>query len=121
MQVKDVNGNNIPVGGHTVELSTTAGALSDVTDNQDGTYTATLTSSTAAGTATITGTLNSVAITDDATVTFTVGQPDATTSVITAAPTSIAADGSSTSGRWESGCARLSSPLLHRSEHNLTS
>ena len=39
--------------------------------NNDGTYTATLTSATTAGTATIIGTVNVAAITDNATVSFT--------------------------------------------------
>mgnify|MGYP001627774361 CR=1 FL=1 len=70
VQLKDNEGNNRTVGGETVVLSTTDGALSSVTDNSDGTYTATLTSSVVAGTATISGTLNAVAITDDAEVEF---------------------------------------------------
>ncbi len=70
VQLKDSEGNNRTVGGETVALSATDGALSSVTDNSDGTYTATLTSSVVAGTATITGTLNAVAITDDAEVEF---------------------------------------------------
>jgi hypothetical protein len=47
--------------------------LGAVTDNGDGTYTATLTSSSTAGTATISGTLAGGAITDTATVAFTTG------------------------------------------------
>jgi hypothetical protein len=50
-------------------LYTTAGTLSPVTNNNNGTYTATLTSATTIGTARITGTLVTVAITDDAPVT----------------------------------------------------
>jgi len=80
-----------------VVLNTTAGTLGSVTDNLDGTYTATLTSSTTVGTATITGTLDAAAITDDATVDFTVWAASLTQSTITANPTSIVADGSSTS------------------------
>ncbi|MBI5214259.1 MAG: T9SS type A sorting domain-containing protein, partial [Ignavibacteriae bacterium] len=97
VQLKDVNGNNLTTGGATVALSTTSGSLGSVTDNNNGTYTATLTSSIVAGTATITGTLNSNPITDDATVTFTVGSASTATSTITAAPTSITANGTSTS------------------------
>lgn len=70
VQVKDSEGNNRTTGGATVLLSTTDGALSSVTDNGNGTYTAILTSSVVAGTATITGTLNAVAITDNAQVEF---------------------------------------------------
>jgi len=70
VQTKDSEGNNLTAGGETVSLNTTDGILSSVTDNSDGTYTATLTSSVVAGTATITGTLNAAAITDDAKVEF---------------------------------------------------
>ena len=70
VQLKDSEGNNRTVGGETIALNTTDGALSSVTDNGNGTYTATLTSSVIAGTATITGTLNAVAITDNAEVEF---------------------------------------------------
>ncbi|MBI5214479.1 MAG: hypothetical protein HY960_01865, partial [Ignavibacteriae bacterium] len=97
VQLKDAYGNNLTTGGETVALSTTSGSLGSVTDNNNGTYTATLTSSTVVGTATITGTLNGSAITDDATVTFTVGSASTATSTITASPTSITANGISTS------------------------
>ena len=70
VQVKDGFGNNFLNGGETVNLSSTLGTLSSVTDNSDGTYTATLTSTTV-GTATISATLNSVAVTDTASVSFT--------------------------------------------------
>ncbi|MCK5411878.1 MAG: hypothetical protein KAJ67_07275, partial [Gemmatimonadetes bacterium] len=74
VQLKDAGGNDLTVGGDAVTLATTLGTLSaPVTDNGDGSYTATLTSATTAGTATVTGTVNTVAIADDATVRFTVG------------------------------------------------
>jgi hypothetical protein len=58
------------VGGDAVTLATDLGTLGAVTDNGDGSYTATLTSSTTAGAATVTGTVNTVAIADDAAVSF---------------------------------------------------
>lgn len=63
VQLKDRFGNNLEAGGDNVTLSTTAGTLSSVTDNGDGTYFATLTSSTDTETAEISGTVNSNAIT----------------------------------------------------------
>src|SRR5207244_1537792 len=39
----DAAGNNLTLGGDTVQLDATAGTLSPVTDQHDGTYTATLT------------------------------------------------------------------------------
>jgi len=70
VQLKDANGNNLTTSGGTVALTKTLGTLGAVTDNNNGTYTATLTSSTTAGTATISGTLGGAAITDTATVTM---------------------------------------------------
>lgn len=70
VQLKDSEGNNRTIGGETVVLSTTDGSIGVVTDNADGTYSATLTSSVVAGTATISGTLDAVAITNDAEVEF---------------------------------------------------
>ena len=70
IQVKDLNGKNITTGGDTLTLSTDAGTLSSITDNNDGTYTATLTSSSTVETATITGTLNGDNINDSASVDF---------------------------------------------------
>ena len=97
VQLKDANGNNLTSGGDIVGLVTTLGSLGSVTDNSDGTYTATLTSGTVAGSATVTGTVNAAAITDNAVVSFIPGPADATQSTITAAPTSIVANGVTTS------------------------
>ncbi len=97
VQLKDAFSNNLISGGDTVVLATDLGTMGSVTDNSDGTYTATLTSATTVGTATITGAVNAVAITDTATVTLIPGAADATTSLITAAPTSMTADGVTTS------------------------
>ena len=70
--LKDASGTSLTDGGDTVALSTTGGTLSAVTDNNDGTYTATLTSPATAGSATVSGTLNgATTITSTATVTFT--------------------------------------------------
>lgn len=71
VQLKDQFGNNIIAGGESVTLSTTAGSLSGVTDNGDGTYTATLTAGTSTATATITGTMNGQSIDDNAEVAIT--------------------------------------------------
>ena len=103
VRLKDASGTNLVAGGDTVALATTGGTLSAVTDNGNGTYTATLTSPASPGSGTVSGTVNAAAITDTATVTFTAGPPpppgpaDGTTSTITAAPASIVANGASTS------------------------
>ncbi len=104
VQLKDAAGTNLGTGGDTVALATTGGAtLSSVVDHLNGTYTATLTSPVTVGSGTVSGTVNAAAITSTATVTFTAGPPpvpgpaSGATSTITASPTSIVANGSSTS------------------------
>src|SRR5258708_39191737 len=64
---------------------------STVTDNTDGTYTATL-RSTSAGDAHVTGTLNSAAITGQATVTFVPGAVDASHSTVIASSGTASTD-----------------------------
>ncbi len=73
VQLKDANGNNRTSSGGTLVLNTTRGTLSSVTDNQNGTYSATLTSGTVAGTATVSGTLAGTSLTSTALVTMTPG------------------------------------------------
>lgn len=75
VQVKDATDGNFTTGGSTVALLTTLGTLGTVTDNNNGTYAATLTSSATPGTATISGTLNGLPISDTATVAFQFGPP----------------------------------------------
>ncbi|HNG60386.1 MAG TPA: invasin domain 3-containing protein, partial [Cellvibrionaceae bacterium] len=53
VQAKNASNSNLTVGGSSVVLSTNLGSLGSVIDNGDGTYTASLTSATAPGTATI--------------------------------------------------------------------
>ena len=89
----DGTGNRITTGGAAVTMSSTAGALSAVTDNGDGTYTATLTSATTLGTATISFDVNGVAATSTAMVAFTIGAAHRSASTIAATPATIEADG----------------------------
>ncbi|MEZ5506034.1 MAG: Ig-like domain-containing protein [Gammaproteobacteria bacterium] len=96
VQVVDANGNSLTSGGDTVVLNSTAGSLGSVTDNGNGTYSATLTSSVTAGTATVTGTVNGNAITDNAIVSFVPGAAAGATSTISTSSTSIVADGVTT-------------------------
>jgi LPXTG-motif cell wall-anchored protein len=69
--LNDTNGNPLTTGGDTVTITPTSGTLSTVTDNGDGTYTATLTAPTTAGTSTISFTVNGTDATDTTTITFT--------------------------------------------------
>ncbi len=70
VRLKDTYGNNLTSGGATVVLSTTAGTLSAVTDNGNGTYSANLTA-TSAGSGTVSGTVNGASISTTAAVVFT--------------------------------------------------
>lgn len=91
MQLKNGAGTNLTTSGGTVALSTTAGTLSAVTDNNNGTYTATLTAPTTVGTATVSGTINGQAITDTENVSFVPGP--AAKIVIVTQPSSTAQNG----------------------------
>jgi lysophospholipase L1-like esterase len=97
VQAKDASNNNFTSSGGTVTLSASAGAVGAVTDNGNGTYTATLTAATTAGTANITGTLGGATIGHPTSVAFTPGPVSAANSTISANPASITADGASTS------------------------
>jgi gliding motility-associated-like protein len=81
VQLKQSNGTNLTTTGGTVIINTNKGSISSVTDNNDGTYTAILTSSTFVETANITYTLNGTSGTNSATVNFTnTSNPTITTS-----------------------------------------
>lgn len=69
-------------GGDTVTLTTTAGNLSAVTDNGDGTYTAVLTSSVTEETAVVSGMLNGNSIVVTANVSFEVARLSAFTTTL---------------------------------------
>ena len=73
VQLRDSTGNNLLASGGTVVLTTTIGSLGPVIDNNNGTYTDTLTSGTITGPDTVKGTLNSKSIGRSAVVTFTAG------------------------------------------------
>ena len=95
--ITDANGN--PVAGDTVAFSSSdpGDQIGAVTNNGDGTYTATITSSTTSQPATITATDNTVSpsISRSATLTETPGPAAKVT--VGLVPSSILADGSSTS------------------------
>ncbi|HEX3224465.1 MAG TPA: invasin domain 3-containing protein [Gaiellaceae bacterium] len=71
VHAKDAQGNPLTSSGGVVTLSADHGSLSSVTDNNDGTYTATLTASTSIQTATVTGTIDGSSISTGATMSFT--------------------------------------------------
>ncbi len=95
--VKDAAGNLVK--GDTVAItSSDAGEhIGTVTNNGNGTYSATVTSSTTAGTATITAKDTSVTPNVSGTATLTQAAGPATTVTVALNPTSIVANGTSTS------------------------
>ncbi len=93
VRLKDSLNADINMSLGTVVVTTTIGTLGTVIDNNNGTYTVTLTSNTA-GVTTLGFSLNGVSATGTASVTFTA---DPTRSTITASPTSIVANGTTTS------------------------
>jgi gliding motility-associated-like protein len=71
VQLKDSSNANLTSNGGTVLVTTTAGTLGTVVNNNNGTYTVTLTSSSTAGTATLGFSINGTSATNTTTVTFT--------------------------------------------------
>ena len=92
---RDANGNRLWTGGSTVVLQTTLGSISSpVTDKGNGTYTATLTSGTVAGTALVTGTIDTNTIGFPRGVDFLAGPPAGSTTTIGRSVRSIPVGGS---------------------------
>jgi gliding motility-associated-like protein len=79
VQLKDSSNANLTGSGGTVLVTTTAGTLGTVVNNNNGTYTVTLTSSTTAGTATLGFSINGTTATATTTVAFTAVAPSAPT------------------------------------------
>ncbi|MBU7318284.1 Ig-like domain-containing protein, partial [Paenibacillus oleatilyticus] len=95
VKLKDAQGNAWPTGGSAVAIASTLGTVSAVTDNHDGTYTATLTAPTMVGTATISAMVGGFPIAKTASVQFVPGAPSAATSAVEAGNVTLAADGAS--------------------------
>jgi len=93
VQLKDQFGNNISTSRGTVVIATTLGAISAVTDNGDGTYSAILSgNSSGVGTATVSATLGGSGLTSTVNVSITEGLPNLVQSTITASVNSITTD-----------------------------
>ncbi|WP_163853043.1 invasin domain 3-containing protein [Paenibacillus elgii] len=95
VKLKDAQGNALTSGGAAVAITSTLGTVSAVTDNQSGTYTATLTAPTTVGTATISATVGGSAIASTTSVQFVPGAPSTATSTVEAGSVTLAADGAS--------------------------
>jgi hypothetical protein len=103
VQAVDVNGNLLTTGGATVAITKFSGEgnISAVTDNGNGTYTASVTSGIAGSgvfLATLGGNpvMNGTASQTTATIIFNLGAASATASTLTPSASTIVADGSST-------------------------
>jgi large repetitive protein len=93
--LKDASGNSIGVGGDTVAISSSLGSVGSVTDNGDGTYTATLTSA-AAGTANLSFTVNGTAASATDSVSFNTGAVSSANSTVAIdSATAVSVDGGS--------------------------
>jgi hypothetical protein len=97
VRLLDARGDPVTADGHVVTMSTTAGSLGPVEAAGEGVHTAELTSPKAVGSATVTARVDGNLLARSATVTFVGGPPSAAASTLTAAPTSIIANGTSTS------------------------
>jgi adhesin/invasin len=95
---KDATGAAVTTGGHDVVITSSLGTVSAVTDNGDGTYTATITSTTP-GTANIGFSVDGTASINTTSITFTAAPAlvSADQSTVAATPTSVLADGMTTS------------------------
>ncbi len=83
--LKTSAGQQIPYGGDTVRISSTLGTVSAVTDNGDGSYSATLTPNRA-GTATLTATVDGMQLAAQPTYSFAPGYLDGSMSPISVSP-----------------------------------
>ena len=92
LRLKDANDNDLTAGSGTIALTTDAGSVGTVTNNGDGTFSATFTAPAVAGTAHITGTLNGTAIGNPATVTLAPGAVSASHSTVVASSGTASTD-----------------------------
>lgn len=97
VRLKDVNGNFLTTSGGMVTMQTTAGTLSGVTNHNNGQYTAALTAPTTTGSAVVSVRLGAAALTQTAAIAFTPGSVSLATSTIDVSPSSITANGTSSS------------------------
>ncbi|WP_019908335.1 invasin domain 3-containing protein [Paenibacillus sp. HW567] len=95
VKLKDAQGNALTTGGAAVTITTTSGTLSSIADNNNGTYTTTLTAPTTAGSATVVATVGGTALTSMATVQFVAGAPSIASSTLAVGDSSLTADGTS--------------------------
>ncbi len=97
VQARDSENNNLSNGGNTIVLTENGSAIiSIVSDNGDGTYSATVTNNVAEA-ITINGTINGSPITDSADIIFTLEASSAANSTLLASRSLVTANGVDTS------------------------
>lgn len=97
VKLRDAHGNELTAGGAVVLITSTLGTVSTVTDNHNGTYTATLTAPTTVGTTKISASVDGNALASTVTVQFVPGEVSSSHSTITASDLVVRADGQSQS------------------------
>ncbi|MDB2403212.1 BspA family leucine-rich repeat surface protein, partial [Litoricolaceae bacterium] len=119
VQAVDTFGNSMARGGETVTISATSGTVSSVTDNGDGTYSATI-KSPANGSATISATIGGTPISGGSvqTVNFTNVAPSLSTSSPTDNATGISASTDITLTFSEAVDVEAGNLVLHKSSDN---
>ncbi|CAH1222130.1 hypothetical protein PAECIP111893_04818 [Paenibacillus plantiphilus] len=95
VKLKDAQGNALTIGGATVAIASTLGAVGTVTDHNNGTYTALLTAPVTVGIATISASIGGSAIGQTASMQFVPGAVSSSHSTVTASDLVVRADGSS--------------------------
>ncbi|MFD1176923.1 invasin domain 3-containing protein [Paenibacillus puldeungensis] len=95
VKLKDAQGNALTSGGEKVTIASTLGAVSEVTDHRDGSYTATLTAPKMIGTATISAGVGGSSLSSTASVQFVPGAVSLTNSTVTVDKATLTADGTS--------------------------
>lgn len=98
VQLKDVNGNLVLSGGNKVDIYASGGSLSQITDNGNGSYSATFYGGIRSGNIQLTFSVNEGGIsTNSCMVHVLTGEADTEKSIITATPDHMLADGVTTS------------------------
>lgn len=95
VRLKDAQERALTKGGEFVVIDATLGEVTEVRDNEDGTYTAMLTAPVETGTATVSAFVNERPLTATASVAFMPGDVSASHSSLTASDLVVRADGSS--------------------------
>ncbi len=105
LRLRDADGMELGLGGDSVEIQVSAGAVSAVTDERDGRYFATYTAGTRAERVTITAAVNGQALAEQVEIELVAGEPDPGRTRVEVADEELLANGESTTrvsvGLWD--------------------